>query len=106
MNKTKKLPWFKVYTTSLGVLKNIDPAKVGAGLILALEYMNNPENEAAIKEKITDEITLIAFTTLQQGIDDSLQEYAERVEDGKRGAAAKKEKLRQSIIEEMKSQQQ
>ena len=91
----KKIPWFRVYGTTQATLESIDPAKVGAGLLLAIKYFNSNGEDKSIEDEIKDVETRIAFNTLKQGVTVSLEEYAARKEDGKRGAAAKREKMQQ-----------
>ncbi len=107
--KKKILPWFKVYSANLGVIKGIeDPYKVGLGIIAAMEYVNQPDDEETIKAGIEDPITLIAYNTFKQGVDESIQYYKDRVEDGRNGWLKKleeaekrgEEKARQKYIQD------
>lgn len=100
----KKIPWFRIYATNRGALENIDNEKVGAALKAALLYFDTHGEDKSIEANISDPTTRIAFGIFKQGIDDSIKEYEERREDGKRGAAAKKEKERQALINELSKQ--
>ena len=95
MAKSRKIPWFRVYTSSKGALQSIDDEKLGKALKAALKYFDNNGNFENTGNGIADKETLIAFNILKQGIDDSLEEYNARVEDGKKGAAARKTKYQE-----------
>lgn len=91
----KKLPWFRIYTNNTAALKTIDSAKLGDALKAAMDYFDSNGQQAGIEAGISDPITLLAFRLLKQGADDSIQEHRARIEDGKKGAAAKREKENQ-----------
>ena len=90
----KKLTWFRLYGTSAGTLKMIDSSYLGDALKLSLDYFASMGTDSSIEKNIYDIQTKIAFGAIKQGIDDSIQEYNERVADGKKGAEAKKEKMK------------
>lgn len=99
MAKSRKLPWFRIYTANRGALENIDNEKVGEALKAAMRYFESSGTDETIEESITDPLTLIAFGIFRQGADNSIEEYQARREDGRRGAEAKKQKLEQEAIE-------
>lgn len=57
-----------------------------------MEYFNRGGLDNDIEKSIADPITRIAFALLKQGADDSIEEHNARIEDGKKGAAAKRQK--------------
>lgn len=100
MAKSKRPQWFRVYLTSRSTLDSIDSTKLGDALKAALKYFDEMGRNAETEKRLADTETRIAFATIKQGIDDSLDEYAERVEDGKKGAAEKQRKVAQAAIEQ------
>ena len=101
----KNLQWFRVYGQHEAILRDIDDKKLGEAVKLAFMYFNSSskQDEEIIKSVLekNDFEFKTAFNVFKQGIDDSKKEYAARVEDGKRGAEARKEKQKQELIEEI-----
>lgn len=99
MSKEKKAPWFKIYANNRSGLEAIDSAKLGDALKATMKYFDTG-GDPAIAAGIQDEVTRIAFNFLRAGADESLKDFADRIADGRRGAAARKEKAQQAETEQ------
>jgi hypothetical protein len=91
MARNRKPTWFKVNIANKGALESIDDANVGKALKAALRYFESEGQDTAAETEIKDPTAKIAFGIFKQGADESIKDYQARVEDGKKGAAAKKE---------------
>lgn len=89
----EKLPWVRLYTNGLPAFERADSEKLKKALTAALHYANSGQDET-IEQSITDGETLMLFCMLKQGVDDSIAKHTERVESGKKGAEAKREKIK------------
>lgn len=84
MSKKHPRNWFYMYVSNRHVFRNLNPTAVEKGLIATLDYFATGE----IPE-IIDPIQQIVFNILKEAADESLNDYAMAVENGKLGPAAK-----------------
>lgn len=96
MSREKRLTWFRCHGNIQGTLKAMPPETVGQAFLDVLDFFNFGE-EKQHEDKLLD----IAYETIKQGVLESQEEYQARREDGKRGAEAKKEKMREQLEQEM-----
>ena len=97
MPKKRKLTWFRMYIQHKSILETLSSQSVGNALKIALEDFDKGGEDFDPSSSISDKETLIAFAAFRQGIDDSLNEYKARIEDGKRGAEEKKMRANETI---------
>ena len=96
----KHLSWFRIYSANRGAIESISDVKVGIALKAAIQYFDKGKVDEDAAAALSDPETKIAFGIFKQGADDSIEEYEARVEDGKKGAQARKEKEIQKALEE------
>ena len=96
----KRVTWFRIYTTNRGAIESISDEKVGMALKAAFRYFGKGEVDEDASAAFDDPETRIAFGIFKQGIDDSIEEYEARVEDGKKGAEERKKREIQKALEE------
>ncbi len=104
MAREKKIPWFRVYIQTSGTLEGISDEALGRAFKLALRYFDSAGTDTSVvQEAAADTETRIAFLTIKRGIDDSIREYRERQEDGRRGAEEKKklQKQYEQVIQQL-----
>lgn len=90
--KDKRPSWFKIYSSNRRTYDAIPNESLGAAFKAAMRYFETGGKDEAIAAGITDELTKIAFETFLTGVNESIEEYSKRVEDGRRGQEAKQNK--------------
>lgn len=75
--------WFKVHKILLAAAKAAGETATGEAVIAALTYFNDRQPQSVSDRAI------VIFALLKDWVDESLSDYAARVEDGKRGANMK-----------------
>lgn len=91
-----KLTWFRIYVKDAEVLEMLGAEAVYKALLSSMRYLEEyieDEGKSVLSDmESEDKDANLAFCILKKGVDESISEYYARVEDGKRGAAAKKAK--------------
>lgn len=101
-----KLTWFRVYLKDAEVLEMLDAEAVYRALLASMQYLDEyetDEGKRVLSEMKTENKDVnVAFRILKKGADDSLEEYRTRVKNGKKAAAAKRDK-KEALLSTSKS---
>lgn len=84
MAKEKRATWWKMFAHQRAVIEAITDAEVGRGLKAAYRYF---DGEEITGEELTQS-AFIVFSVIRPYIDEARADYAQRVEDGRRGGNA------------------
>lgn len=76
----KRPTWFKCFLSSKAVLDSIADENVGKGLKAAFAYFD----DGTVTE--LDPLSYVAFSALKPYIDEAVNDYEKRVQDGRSGA--------------------
>lgn len=90
--KDKKPSWFKIYSSNRRTYEAIPNESLGAAFKAAMKYFEAGGKDEEIAAGIEDGLTKVAFETFLTGVNESIEEYNKRVEDGRRGQEAKQNK--------------
>ena len=79
-NREKRAMWFKCFLSSKATIDAVPDAEVGRGVKAAFQYFATGE----VME--LDALSKVVFAAMRPYIDESLDEYARKVEGGSKGA--------------------
>ncbi len=82
MPKPKRATWWKMFRHQRPVIENVSDEDAGQGLKAAFRYFDGEQIEP---EKLS-QTALLVFTVMRPYIDESMNDYAQSVENGKAGA--------------------
>lgn len=86
MAREKKPSWWKMFANRRDIIDSIPDEDVGSGLKAAFAYFDDEE----VNESELSQLAKIVFNgAFRPYIDEAKKDYADSVENGKRGAAIK-----------------
>jgi len=88
MAKRESASWFKLFYHQRRLIDTASNEDAGMGLKAAFAYFDGEE----VDPDALSPMALAVFLNMQQYIDEALQSYAERVENGKKGGRPPREK--------------
>ena len=89
MPKAKRATWWKMFYHQRAVIESVSDEEVGKGLKAAFQYFDGEEIDV---EHLTPQAFTV-FCVMRPYIDESIQDYAKAVEQGRKGANKRWEDL-------------